>query len=84
MAKSNYGPGIPADTPATQGPQDVAHREAAFFAQPSNERGIYVGFSDSAGSFGEGNAGASRGGRRPSMMQPQTTGPVSFKLKGRR
>lgn len=82
MAKSNYGPGIPADQPATVGPGDLVRREREFFADSgSGDRGIYVGFSDSTGSFGEGGAGNSRGGRRPSMTGGQLPTPPSFKLK---
>ena len=84
MAKSAYGPGIPADQPATVGPGPLAHKERDFFAQPNaTNRGFYVGFSDSAGSFGEGLVGKDKGDRRTSMFAPQS-GPVSFKLKGKR
>lgn len=83
MAKSAYGPGIPADQPATVGPGALARKERDFFADPSPQRGFYVGFSDTAGSFGEGLAGKDKGNRRPSLFAPQT-GLVSFKLKGKR
>lgn len=78
MAKSNYGPGIPADQPATQGPGSVSHREKDFFAQPSLDRGIYVGFNDSAAEF------AKKGDRRNLMTGGQPEGPKSFRVKGKR
>jgi hypothetical protein len=77
MAKSNYGPGIPADQPAELG-NGLTRRESEFFADASETRGIYAGFSNSAPLF------SAKGDRRETMTNGQTQGSVPFRVKGRR